>query len=234
MIRGSEIAPGLWTLQNEDTGRNTIVLVEENSDAPAIAIDPGASQAELDALGKFVQDMGSRVGVLAFTEATQDHPASERWPGAIVIEPSSVSDLGAPQLPFPLAGWEIVPLSSGRNGFYNKKAGVLLPGLFMRNNFIPMLSAGADNYLEALEKIEALGPKIVVPQRGTAALGKREVKARLTTDRDYTQNLVRHVLTSKSAKHPKERVTAIARDIYEDYPFLEDHLENLARVWDEL
>ncbi len=233
MIKGTEIAPGLWALQNSEGERNSIVLFDPaDNEGPAAVVDPGDNPTELDALASFSAEMERRIGVLVFTEAAnQDgHPALERWPGSIVITPTEEEI----SLPFPVAGWEVVKLSPGRDGLYSKKGGILLPGLAMRNAYIPLLNSGADNYLELLEKIEALAPKIIVPQIGSAASGKRQVQARLTADRDYTQNLVRHVGTSKTARLPFERVEAVAHDIYEDYPFVEDHMQNLRRVWEEI
>ena len=232
MIKGTEIAPGLWALQNSDTERNTIMLFADGGEGPVVAVDPGELPVEMDALESFAGEMGRRVGVLAFTQAMGEHPALERWPGAVVIVPSEGGDV--PSLPFPVPGWETARLSPGRDGVYHRKSGILLPGLFLRNSYIPTLSMGADNYLEALEGIEALAPKIVVPQVGTTALGKRQVQARLTADRDYTQNLTRHVLTSKASRLPLERVEAVARDIYEDYPFVEEHMRNLQRLWEKI
>ncbi|MEO5950927.1 MAG: hypothetical protein ABIQ44_00485 [Chloroflexia bacterium] len=232
MIKGTEIAPGLWALQNSDSERNVIVLFDDGVEGPAAVVDPGDLAVEMDAVDSFAAEMGHGVGVLVFTQVSEEHPAVERWPNTIVISP--VEDADVPALPFPVTGWEVVRLSPRRIGLYCKKAGTLLPGLALRNGYIPTLSSGADNYLELLEGVEALAPKMVVPQVGVVALGKRQVNARLSADRDYTQNLTRHVFTAKTARHPLERVKAVARDIYEDYPFVEEHMRNLQRVWDEL
>ena len=95
MIQGTEIAPGLWALQNSDTERNTIVLFDEG-EGPIVAVDPGAVPVELDALERFAEEMGRRVGVLVFTREAGENPALERWPGAIVIVPSEGEDAPSP------------------------------------------------------------------------------------------------------------------------------------------
>jgi hypothetical protein len=74
----------------------------------------------------------------------------------------------------------------------------------------------------------------VVPRRGPIAKGKKAIRDRIASDRNYTQNLVRHVLTSIASRLPRERVLNVAREVYSDYPFVDAHLRNLESVWDEL
>ena len=231
MIQGTELAPGFWALQNSETARNTVVLFDAEGAGPVMAVDPSEDPVELDALSKFAEDMGRVIGVLIFTQDLDNYPARQRWLGAIVITPASRED--APLLPLPVAGWETVPLSPGRMSIYHKKRRTLLSGNTLRSGLIPTLDAGADNYLQALEGIEALDVKLAVPRQGAPAHGKREVRARVAADREYTQNLVRHVLTSLAARLPLDRVLSVARDIYEDYPFVEDHLRNIETAWRE-
>ena len=75
---------------------------------------------------------------------------------------------------------------------------------------------------------------LVVPRSGPVAKGKKAISERIAADREYTQNLVRHVLTSIAARFPRERVLNVAREVYEDYPFVDAHLRNLEAVWGEL
>jgi hypothetical protein len=231
MIQGTELIPGVWVLHNGESDRNTGAIFDVEGEGPVVGVDPGDLPVELDALDRFATEMGRTVGGLIFTAGEKEHPARDRWPGAVVITPATIE--GAPLLPPPVSGWEMVSLSPGRAGVYQKKAGILFSGDLLRDLPLPNLAAGADAYLEALEGIEALDPKVAIPSQGNPAQGKREVRARIAADRDYTQNLVRHVLTSRSARLPLERVLSVARDIYEDYPFLDAHLRNLESVWRE-
>ena len=231
MITGTELAPGAWALHNSDNERNTGVLFDAEGHAPAMAVDPGYLPTELDALAKFAEDMGRTLGALVFTQEPGDHPGMQRWPAVIVITPASRAE--APLLPLPVSGWETAALSPRMLGLYHKQARLLLCGALLQNGTIPTLDTGADSYLQVLEELEALDAKLVLPQHGTPARGKREVRARIVADRDYTQNLVRHVLTSLAANLPIDRVLSVARAIYEDYPFLEAHLHNIQSVWRE-
>jgi hypothetical protein len=235
MIQGLELSPGVWVLQNENTGRNIGVVTGAelaNTDAGArvslAAIDPGDLQVELDALARFAADMGSHVVALLFTSDPGSHPALERFPEAAVFAPQI-----AEAAPHPLSGWWIERLSPSRLGVYSKQARTLFCGELLIAAAIPDLGSGADSYLQALEQIEMLDTVLAVPMRGPVPKGKKAIKERIAADRDYTQNIVRHILTSIAARIPRERVLSVARDVYEDYPFLDAHLRNLEAVWGE-
>jgi glyoxylase-like metal-dependent hydrolase (beta-lactamase superfamily II) len=233
MIQGLELSPGVWVLQNEDTGRNTGVVTgpdvntDESAPANLVVIDPGDSPLQLDALARFAADMGGQVVALIFTGDPGSHPALERFPAATVVAPQNLGNA------ISLPGWEIESLSPGKLGVYSKKARLLFCGELLTAAAIPDLMLGADNYLLALEKAEALNAVLVVPKSGPVAQGKKAIRERITADREYTQNLVRHVLTSIAARFPRERVLSVARDVYEDYPYLEAHLRNLEAAWGE-
>ncbi len=207
------------------------MLLDVEGDGPLVVVDPGDLTIEIDALGKFAGDMERGIGALLFTEEPGDHPARLRWPNAIVITP--VSSASAPLLPPPVSGWETASLSPNRIGVYHKKARILLCGGLLSAGYIPLLDGGADSYLQALETIETFDTRLELPQRGSPAQGKREIRSRIAADREYTQNLVRHVLTSLAARLPLDRVLSVARDVYEDYPFVEDHLRNIEFAWQE-
>lgn len=237
MIQGLELSPGAWVLQNDETERNTGVIldpdVSSTADADALlsiaAIDPGDSSVELDALSRFAHDMYGQLAALIFTSDPGSHPALEHFSEAVVIAPQTTGDL-----PLPFSGWELLSLSPGRLAVYNGKARLLFCGDMLGSSTVPDLSTGADTYLQALEQLETPDTVLVVPRRGPIAKGKKAIRERIAADRDYTQNLVRHVLTSIASRLPRERVLSVAREVYSDYPFVDAHLRNLASVWNEL
>jgi hypothetical protein len=104
----------------------------------------------------------------------------------------------------------------------------------LRNGQIPDLRHGTQDYLNALDKIEALDVRLVLPVSGPEARGKREIKARIEQDRSYTMSLLRHVVTSRAAHAPLDRVLEVASEIYEDSPHLEAHLRNIRYAWEEM
>jgi glyoxylase-like metal-dependent hydrolase (beta-lactamase superfamily II) len=128
----------------------------------------------------------------------------------------------------------LLPLSPGRLALYNKKARTLFCGHMLAAASVPDLASGADNYLQALEQVEASPIVLLVPLHGPVAKGKKAIRERIAADRNYTQNLVRHALTSIAARLPLERVLSAASAAYEDYPYLDAHLRNLELVWNEL
>ncbi|MFL5732476.1 MAG: hypothetical protein ACJ78Q_04685, partial [Chloroflexia bacterium] len=99
---------------------------------------------------------------------------------------------------------------------------------------IPYLREGSAPYLEALAEVETLDCRLLIPASGPPAQGKRQVRQRLERDRNYVYSLVRHVRTAMAAPATLERAIEVARTVYEDYPFLEEHLHNLRAVWQEL
>jgi hypothetical protein len=237
MIQGLELSPGAWVLQNDETERNTGVILDPDAsnaaDTSALlsiaAIDPGDPPVELDALSRFTADMGGQLALLIFTSDPGSHPALERFPEAVTIAPQTTGDL-----PLPFSGWELLSLSPGRLGVYSRKARLLFCGDMLGASSVPDLSTGADAYLQALEQLEAPDTVLVIPRRGPVAKGKKAIRERIAADRDYTQNLIRHVLTSIASRLPRERVLNVAREAYSDYPFVDAHLRNLESVWDEL
>jgi hypothetical protein len=76
--------------------------------------------------------------------------------------------------------------------------------------------------------------KLAVPRHGTAAQGKRDLRERVEQDRNYTLSIVRHVVTSKAANISLERVLHVAAEMYDDFPYLQEHLRNLEEVWAEM
>lgn len=232
MIEGTEITAGLWVLQNRETRGNTGVVLHEGG---AALVDPGEEQIELDAAERFLEENGgARVEALLFTGEPTGTRAEERWPGAVRVTPRTLAE--APLLPVSVLGWEVVPLSrdAARVGVYNSTERILFCGEMLRGQGIPSLAAGADTLLEALDKVEGLDVKLVVPSRGTAAQGKRDVRERVEQDRSYTLSLMRHVATSRVAHIPLERVLHVATEMYDDFPYLQEHLRNLGDVWAEM
>jgi hypothetical protein len=237
MIQGLELSPGAWVLQNDETERNTGVILDPevpsaNGTSALLsiaAVDPGDSPVELDALARFAADMGGQLAILIFTGDPGSHPALERFPQAVVISSQTSGDL-----PLPFSGWELLSLSPGRLAVYNSKARLLFCGDMLGASAVPDLNSGAEAYLQALEQLEAPDTVLVVPKRGPVAKGKKAIRERIASDRDYTQNLVRHVLTALASRLPRERVLNVAREAYSDYPFVDAHLHNLESVWDEL
>jgi glyoxylase-like metal-dependent hydrolase (beta-lactamase superfamily II) len=232
MIEGTEITQGLWVLQNRDTRGNTGVVLHERG---AALIDPGSEQVELDAVERFLEENGSpRVEALLFTAEPQGASFEERWPGAVRITPRTLVE--APLLPVSVLGWEVVVLSEGasRVGVYHAGERILFSGDMLRGHGIPSLAAGAETMLEALEKVEGLKVKLAVPAHGTAAQGKRDLRERVEQDRNYTRSIVRHVVTSKAANISLERVLHVATEMYDDFPYLQEHLRNLEEVWGEM
>jgi hypothetical protein len=104
----------------------------------------------------------------------------------------------------------------------------------LRSGLLPELNNGTQSYLDALDNLVALDVRLVWPMSGAEARGKREIKARIEHDRSYTMSVLRHVVTSRAARVPLERVIEVASQIYEDYPNLEAHLRNIRYAWEEV
>ncbi|MEO8288587.1 MAG: MBL fold metallo-hydrolase [Chloroflexota bacterium] len=224
MIEGLEIAAEVWVLRTVETGRNTGVILGESG---STVVDPGAETEEINAVDRFMVDMESKVEAVAFTGNVDVLPFIAKWPEASAI-PHSDLGIAHPAAP----GWEMTPLNdTGRMGLYSKKSRIIFCGDMLRSDTIPNLKSGLDGYLEALDRIEALDIKVVVPLYGVEARGKREIKARIEQDRSYTLSLLRHVATARAANAPLERVLAVAEQVYEDYPHLQAHLRNIEYAW---
>ena len=232
MIEGTEITPGLWVLQNRETRGNTGVVLHESL---AALIDPGTAQVELDAAERFLAENGSpRVEALMFTAEPKGADFEERWPGAVRITPHTLAE--APLLPVSVLGWEMIALAEGpgRVGVYHAGERILFCGDMLRGQGIPSLAGGAEAMLEALEKVEGLNLKLAVPREGTASQGKRDIRERVEQDRNYALSVVRHVVTSRAANISLERVLHVAAEMYDDFPYLQEHLRNLENVWAEM
>jgi glyoxylase-like metal-dependent hydrolase (beta-lactamase superfamily II) len=141
-------------------------------------------------------------------------------------------------LPISIPAWDVLPLagSPSRMALYETSERALLAGDLLPEPSagVPDLRAGAEPYLESLERIEALDAKLVVPSRGDPATGKRAIKARIENDRSYVYSLTRHVATSAASGIPLDRLLRVAADLYDDFPHLQAHLTNMRHVWDEL
>jgi len=231
LIEGVEIAAGAWVLRNRETGRN-IGVVMGGGKRGVTLVNPGRLQVEQDALERFLADTRGDVACLFFTGEPQDTDVV-LWPGAAFITPSTFGD--EMDLLTLAPGWEVSVLAPGSYlGLYSKKERILFCGDMLRHNFIPELKYGAQNYLDALDALESLDTRLVVPITGPEARGKREIKAHIEHDRSYTLSVLRHVLTSRAAHVPLERVVQVAAQNYEDYPHLETHLRNIGYTWEEL
>jgi hypothetical protein len=231
LIEGLEIFPGLWVLQNRDTGRNVGAILGKDSQATTL-INPGTDQVERDALEKFLTDMNSQVANLFFT-AEPEQGELALWPDAAFITPTTIG--GEIDLLTLSPGWEPVILSPGAYlGLYNRKERTLFCGEMLRSGLIPELNRGAQNYLDALDRLEALDARLALPISGPEARGTRDIKARIEHDKSYTLSLLRHVVTSRASNAPLDRVLQVAAQVYEDYPHLEAHLRNIRYAWEEM
>lgn len=236
MIEAHEIVPGLWVFRGDASGRNFTVLL---GDAGAVVVDPGLP----DAVNRFIAEMDGELEAVVLTVSPQpyDTPSGAlqsptSWPTLPILAPETFID--RTPLPISIPSWDALPLSGThpRMALYETKERVLIAGDLLPEPSIgvPNLAGGTDPYLANLETIEALDPRLVVPSRGDPATGKRAVKARIENDRNYVYSLVRHVGTSAASGVPLDRLLQVATDLYDDFPHLSAHLENMRRVWDEL
>ena len=192
--------------------------------------------SELDALDGLVNSAHEVVAVVLTHERPGIFPDLLRWPDAQRISPETFS-AGEDDTPadLPVAGWQLIVLQNpGRLGVYNSKQKMLFCGDMLSDTDIPSLPAGSRPYLDSLERVESLDPKLIVPAVGEAAEGKRAIRQRIERDRNYVYALIRQVQTAITARTTLERALEVARSIYEDYPFAEAHLDNVRWVWEEL
>ena len=224
-------------MQHRERERNMgVVLGEtrgrEDEKAAATLVDPGHLEVERAALQSFVAEMGGTVECLLFT-GEPEYSDMVEWPEARFITPTT---RGEEQSVTRLASeWEVRTLSQGSYiGLYVRKERVLFCGDMLRKGVIPTLRHGTQNYLDALDAIEGMEVRLALPMWGAEARGKREIKARIEHDRSYAMSVLRHVLTSRAAHVPLERVLEVAAQIYEDYPDLELHLRNIRYAWEEM
>lgn len=231
LIEGAEIVPGVWVLQHRETERNMGVILGDGEQGVTL-VNPGHLEVERNALEAFVAESGGGVDCLLFT-GEPEYTDMMLWPDAAFITPTTGSSEASAHLLPP--GWEILELAQGTYlGLYNKRERILFCGDMLRNGQIPELRHGAQDYLDALDKISDMDVRLVLPLSGPEARGKREIKARIEHDRSYAMSLLRHVVTSRAAHAPLDRVLDVAGQIYEDSPHLEAHLRNIRYTWDEM
>jgi glyoxylase-like metal-dependent hydrolase (beta-lactamase superfamily II) len=205
----------------------------------AVVVDPGLP----DAVNRFIDEMGSELEAVVLTGSPQSYDTAPgalegpaAWPTLPILAPETFKD--RTPLPISIPAWDALPLSGTRPrmALYETKEHILLAGDLLPEPSVgvPNLAGGTEPYLANLETIEALDPRLVVPIRGDPATGKRAVKARIENDRNYVYSLVRHVGTSAASGIPLDRLLQVATDLYDDFPHLQAHLENMRHVWDEL
>jgi glyoxylase-like metal-dependent hydrolase (beta-lactamase superfamily II) len=205
----------------------------------AVVIDPSAAESDLATLDGLLEEGGSHVAVVALThDRAGMTPDLGRWPEAEHLIPQELS--GTRGVPPGVAevlsalGWEALFFGPGRLALYSPRERALFCGDMLSEAHIPYLRDGGRVYLETLAEIERLDCRLIVPAAGPVAKGKRAVRTRIERDRDYVNSLVRHVQTSLAAGAGLERALEVARTVYEDYPFVEEHLSNLRTVWQEV
>ena len=236
MIEAHEVVRGLWLFRGDSSGRNFTLLLGDTS---AAVVDPGLP----DAVNRFVAEMSAALEAVVLTAAVVP-PASEPlaeqapspWPTLPLLTPEMF--VGRTPLPISIPAWDAFPLAGAppRMALYETQQRALLPGDLLPEPSIgvPDLHAGAEPYLENLERIEALDPRLIVPARGEPATGRRAIKARIENDRNYVYSLTRHVATSAASGIPLDRLLQVAVDLYDDFPHLQAHLQNMRHVWEEL
>lgn len=232
MLKFEEKAPGIWVFPSVGTGENCGVALGEKG---ALLIDVTSHSTDLDATGSFLKEMGSDVRALIFTRSPSE--SISRWPGAPHIMPGTPEN--GVSLPDITGGWEALHLhdeSGERLAVYHPRSKVLFCGDMLTDIVvgIPVLNGDSQGYLDNLARIEELDAKLVVPHRGEVAAGKKAVRTRIESDRNYIYSLHRHVMSSLAARITLDRVLTVAGQVYEDFPFLQDHLENMRFVWNEL
>ncbi len=232
MLKFDEIASGVWVFPGVGTGENCGVVLGERG---ALLVDPTAHPTDLDATERFLGEMGRDVRAIVFTHMPKE--VVGRWPRVPIITPGTPEN--GVSLPDLTGGWIAISLQGGglgRLAVYNPKERALFCGDMLTDMSvgIPVLGGGSQGYLDNLTRVEELGAKLVVPRRGGIAAGKRAIKARIESDRNYIYSLHRHVMTSHSAGVSLERVLTVAGEVYEDVPFLREHLQNMRAVWEEL
>lgn len=229
MIQATEIVGGVWVFNDTSEGRNWGVVMAGEQ---ALVVGPGSAPTNLDATEQFVNEAGGKVGAVVSLSSHEQAPGPDYWPGAQRVNPVSIKRRTA----LPAEGWAALPLAAGRAGrlgVYGLSARALFCGDVLPESGMPSLAGGAQSYLDSLSTIENLDVKLVVPQRGAPAVGKREIRGRIENDRSYVYSLLRHVSASIVSGVSLERALNVASQAYEDYPYLQEHLSNIEHVWDE-
>ena|GEM_PF-5387942 len=238
MIEGKEIAQGVWVFRGATGEPNWGVALVEGR---AMVIDPPASPLGLDATERFVEEASCVIAALVYTSDAQEvEPATRRWPDAALLTPAMFEERAS--LPASVGGWEAVPFDKQergvRMGVYNVWERVLFCGDMLsdmlQNEGIPSLAAGSTGYIDSLKSVERLDVKFLVPSRGTLAQGKRAIRARIQNDNNYVYDIRSRVISSILSEVSLERVLEVTRSLYDDFPFLNEHIDNIRWVWDEL
>jgi hypothetical protein len=235
LIEAHEVVRGLWLFRGDASGRNFTVLLGERA---AAVVDPGLP----DAVNRFVAEMGGELEAVVLTgsvpssELAGAAEAPSAWPTLPLLVPEMFKD--RTPMPISVPAWDALPLAGSppRMALYETNERALVAGDLLPEPSVgvPDLHAGAEQYLDNLERIEALDAKLVVPSRGEPAAGKRAIKARIENDRNYVYSLTRHVATSAASGIPLDRLLQVAADLYDDFPHLQAHLSNMRYVWEEL
>ncbi|HYO49329.1 MAG TPA: hypothetical protein VEW94_05710 [Chloroflexia bacterium] len=229
LITVSVLAPGVWVIESE-TGRNTGLVARPEG---AMLINPMGSEDEHSAVEQILAEAGRAVTSIIFTHSPQeDAPSLAGWPAVPRLGLNELA--GSMEL---VEGWEA--LTFGRPDvsaalLYGRQKQVIFSGGMMSGDAIPTLAGGSQGYSDALERVQDVGARFIVPSQGTVARGEQEAGRRIESDLSYIYSLRRHVITSIVAAVPMSRALAVAEAIYEDYPFVQTHVENMRYVWEEL
>jgi hypothetical protein len=229
LVKVSELAPGVWVLERE-TRRNSGLLIGTDG---AILIDPTGPEDEHAAVEQILADARRAVTSIVFTHSPQeDVPSLVGWPGVPLIGPNELA--GSTEF---VEGWEA--LTFGRPDvsatlLYSRQKQVIFSGSMMPGDGIPSLAGGSQGYSNALERVQGVGARFIVPSQGAVARGEQEAGRRIESDLSYIYSLRRHVITSIVAAVSMSRALAVAESIYEDYPFVQTHVDNMRYVWEEL
>lgn len=229
MVSVSVLASSLWAIEGE-TGHNCGIILGSEG---AMLIDPVMSAADLSTMKQILSDAGYDVKSIVFTHnPAEDAPVLTMWP--------DVPRLGVDELAGNIRlaeGWEA--LTFGRSQakttlLYSREEQVIFSGNRLSGEGIPSLAGGSQGYSDALERMQNVGARFIVPSQGTVARGEQEAGRRIESDLSYIYSLRRHVITSIVAAVPLSRALAVAESIYEDYPFVQTHVDNMRYVWEEL
>jgi hypothetical protein len=238
LIEGKEIAEGVWVFRGAPGEPNWGVALTEGR---ALVIDPPSSSLALDATERFVEEARFIIEALVYTSDAQEvEPAVRRWTDAALLTPAMFHERVS--LLASIGGWEAVPFyeqeRGARMGVYNVWERVLFCGDMLsdmlQNEGIPSLAAGSKGYIDSLKSVERLDVKLLVPSRGTLAQGKRAIRARIQNDNNYVYDVRSRVISSILSEVSLERVLEVTRSLYEDFLFLNEHIDNIRWVWDEL
>lgn len=232
MIKADELAPDIWVFSNSESGRHWGVAFSKGR---ALVIDPGEESKEQYATARFLAENRSEVAEIAPLHQLPAGPQAVHHSQITTFFISDHRPECVPLTSFP--DWEVVPLASDtgdRIALFNKSASLLFVGEMLAENFIPDLAGGSRHYLENLDKLEGLDSKLVVSRYGAPARGRRAVRGRITTDRNYTLALQGRVTSYLASGATLDRILGVVAQLYEDFPHLPAHLQNSRSIWDEL